>query len=274
MTAAQPSPSSGGSPRHQSSAERRARREARRRKRRNGKRLILAGYVIVALALAVGAFGLLDRFGGDDDDDDITTGSPLITEPRGMGLATTTTEDLVVIDLVPETITTTPDGGRGGPGGGQGAGVSNDTVVTGTTFGVRTSFGIVQVTAAPRGDRPSPNRTPVITAPSQVERDGNGDAVISGIRIDDPDYPGTGDIGVLLIIEGSATVVLNQDVQLLAPNSGAFVALAGPPEALTRALADLRVHADAPTGLVISVTDWGYGDLPRAESNAVAVELR
>ena len=76
---------------------------------------------------------------------------------------------------------------------------------------------------------------------------------------------------LLIVNHGTTTVRLNSEVQLLAPNSNAFVALSGPPEALTRALADLRVHTDTATEVFISVTDWGYGDLPRAAAGSASV---
>lgn len=263
-----------------SSAERRARREARRRKRKQGQRFILAGYVVVGLAVLVAAVGLVDLPGGGGDD--VATDEPPspFTTRRGQ-VATTTTEPDVVVDLVPETIVSSEGGGNGGGVGGgaglggQGAGVNNDSIVVGNTFGVRTpTYGIVQVAAAPRASRPRPNAAPTVSAPAAVDRQADGSAVVSGITIEDPDYPGAGEIGILLVVDGSITVTLNQEVQLLAPNSAAFVALAGPPEALNRALADLRVRTEGPAELIITVTDWGYGDLPRAGGGAATVTLR
>lgn len=264
-------------PAHISSAERRARRARKKKLRRNGKRLITAGWIVAAIAVLVGLIGLKNVL--EDGGDDVATNSSV----DGGGASTTTTRrvrpsgtgaaDTLVVDLVPTT-STVIDGGGGGGGSGRGGSTATTLGdVSGDTFGVRGPLGVIQVQAAPKAIRPRPNARPVVSMPAEVTRDANGNAVVSGIEINDPDYPGSGDIGVALIAPGTITVTLNQDVQLLTRNSGSFVGLAGPPAALNRALADLRVQANGPVDLLVTVTDWAYGDLSRSESGYASTRL-
>jgi hypothetical protein len=258
-----------------SSAERRARRARRKKLRRNGKRLIFAGWIVVVVAVLIGVIGLANAL--RDDSDDVTT-------DRAVGASTSTTRrerpsatgtgGTVVVDLVPTTESTVAGGGTGS-GRGRGGGTTPTTQgdVAGDTFGVRGTFGVVEVRAAPRAIRPRPNARPIVTMPSQVARDADGNAVVSGITISDPDYPGFGDIGVALIGAGRITVTLNQDVQLLTRNSEAFVGLVGPPAALNRALADLHFQSSEPVELLVTVTDWAYGDLSRSESGYASAQI-
>jgi hypothetical protein len=257
-------------PAHINSAERRARRARRKKLRQRGRAMIAIGWIVVIVAAVVGVVGLKNVFDDPGGADDVSTGT---TDPLSVTSTTrrerpsavgTATGETLVVDLVP---TTAPPNADGSP--------SATTVpqdAEGTTFGVRGPNGVVQVQAAPVGSRPNPNVAPTVTAPASVTRDANGNAFISGITVDDPDYPGAGDIGVALIGQGTITVTLNQDVVLLGRNSGPFVGLAGPPAALNRALANLQFHsagADA-TPLLITVTDWAYGDISRSQSGYAA----
>lgn len=260
-------------PAHMSSADRRARRARRKRLRTTGRRLIAAGWVVVVVAVLVGAVGLRNALDGDDAVRGPVTASNAV-DPGAVTSSTRRPSAVgapgadPIVDLVP---TTTAPGATVGDGGSTDATAGD---AGGETFGVRTPLGTVQVQAAPRSARPRPNARPVVTAPAEVTRDANGDVVISGIAIADADYPGVGDIGVALIAQGTITVRLNQDVQLLSRNSSPFVGLAGPPAALNRALADLQFHSVGPVDLLITVTDWAYGDLTRSESGYATVRVR